>query len=108
MKALSVKLPWADLIAQGEKMFEIRTWATKHRGPLLICASKNPDGHNAGHALCVVTLADVRPMRRTDAKNARAKYQSNLKSWILKNVHPIKPFPVVGRPGLFDIFPIDL
>lgn len=39
MKALSVRQPWASLIASGYKRFEIRTWPTRHRGPLLICAA---------------------------------------------------------------------
>ena len=40
MKALSVKQPWASLIASGKKSLEIRTWRTDHRGPLLIVASR--------------------------------------------------------------------
>jgi len=39
MKAISIKQPWAQLIAQGLKTLEIRSWKTKYRGPLLICAS---------------------------------------------------------------------
>ena len=40
MKALSIIQPWATLIALGEKKIETRSWATKHRGPLLIHSSK--------------------------------------------------------------------
>lgn len=40
MKALSIKQPWADLIVEGLKPIENRTWITFHRGPLLIHASK--------------------------------------------------------------------
>lgn len=39
MKALSVKQPYADLIACGRKTIETRTWKTNYRGPLLICSS---------------------------------------------------------------------
>lgn len=38
MKCLSVKQPFAGLIAAGTKRLEIRTWQTNYRGPLLICA----------------------------------------------------------------------
>lgn len=38
MKCLSVCQPWAWLIVNGYKSIENRTWATKHRGPLLIHA----------------------------------------------------------------------
>ncbi|WP_137744580.1 ASCH domain-containing protein [Robertmurraya siralis] len=43
MKVISIKQPWATLIALGEKQFETRSWATKHRGPLAIHASKKID-----------------------------------------------------------------
>lgn len=41
--AISVKQPWAALLAVGAKTLEIRTWKTQRRGPLLIHASKVPD-----------------------------------------------------------------
>lgn len=40
MKVISIIQPWATLIAVGEKKFETRSWATKHRGPLAIHAGK--------------------------------------------------------------------
>lgn len=39
MKTLSVRQPDAWLIVNGLKDVENRTWATKHRGPILIHAS---------------------------------------------------------------------
>jgi len=38
MHALSVKQSFASLIARGRKTKETRTWKTKYRGDLLICA----------------------------------------------------------------------
>lgn len=38
--ALSVRQPWASLLAIGAKRFETRSWHTHHRGPLLIHAAK--------------------------------------------------------------------
>lgn len=43
MKALSVKQPWCELIASGRKIIEVRSWQTHHRGPLLVCASSQPN-----------------------------------------------------------------
>ena len=43
MLALSVKQPWAALLAHGVKTVEVRTWPTPRRGPVLIHASKTPD-----------------------------------------------------------------
>lgn len=40
MKALSLRQPWASLVAVGAKKYETRTWSTKYRGPLVIHASK--------------------------------------------------------------------
>lgn len=41
--ALSVKQPWAALLAAGVKTVEVRTWPTPRRGPVLIHASRVPD-----------------------------------------------------------------
>ena len=40
MKCLSLYQPWASLMAAGVKRVETRSWATPHRGPLLIHASR--------------------------------------------------------------------
>lgn len=40
MKAISVRQPWASLIALGAKRFETRNWTTDYRGPIAIHASK--------------------------------------------------------------------
>ncbi len=41
--ALSVKQPWAALLAAGVKTVEVRTWPAARRGRLLIHAGKLPD-----------------------------------------------------------------
>lgn len=43
MKALSIKNPWAWLIANGHKDVENRTWRTKYRGKVLIHVSAKWD-----------------------------------------------------------------
>lgn len=43
MKVITIKQPWATLIAEGLKEYEFRTWNTKYRGDLLIHAGKNID-----------------------------------------------------------------
>jgi hypothetical protein len=42
MKALTIKQPWASLIARGVKDIENRTWRTKFRGRIYIHASTTP------------------------------------------------------------------
>jgi hypothetical protein len=43
MKVISIRQPWASLIAHGIKDVENRTWPTRYRGPILIHASQRPD-----------------------------------------------------------------
>lgn len=40
MKAVTVRQPWATLIAVGAKRVETRSWATRHRGVLAVRAAK--------------------------------------------------------------------
>lgn len=41
--ALSVRQPWAALLAHGLKTVEVRRWATSRRGVILIHAARVPD-----------------------------------------------------------------
>ena len=43
MKVLTIKQPFATLIAEGLKEYEFRTWKTKYRGEVLIHAGKGID-----------------------------------------------------------------
>ena len=38
MKVLTIKEPWATLIIEGYKKYEIRSWKTNYRGKILIHA----------------------------------------------------------------------
>jgi hypothetical protein len=40
MKALTIWQPWAQLLAEGKKHNETRSWGTKYRGPILIHSAK--------------------------------------------------------------------
>ncbi|WP_374724125.1 ASCH domain-containing protein [Calidifontibacillus erzurumensis] len=43
LKVITIKQPWATLIALGEKRFETRSWQTKYRGKIAIHAGKSVD-----------------------------------------------------------------
>lgn len=43
MKVITIKQPFASLIAEGLKEYEFRTWRTKYRGEVLIHAGKGVD-----------------------------------------------------------------
>lgn len=104
MKALTVKQPWASMIALGEKTQEFRSWPTMHRGQLLICSAARPvvtfpdDDEDlpgitlpAGYALAVVDLVKCRP----DLEHGF--------SWELQDPREIIPFRVKGKQRLFEI-----
>lgn len=43
MKAITIKQPFASLIAAGLKEYEFRTWKTNYRGEIFIHAGKSVD-----------------------------------------------------------------
>ncbi len=43
MKAITIRQPWAHLIATGDKLYETRSWKTEYRGPIAIHAAKMVD-----------------------------------------------------------------
>jgi hypothetical protein len=46
--ALSLKQPWAALVAHGLKTIEVRTWPVSYRGPILIHAARINDNRPEG------------------------------------------------------------
>ena len=42
MRTLSIRQPWAWLVATGIKPIENRKWTTRYRGPLAIQAARLP------------------------------------------------------------------
>ena len=103
MKAISLKQPWANMIADGEKTIETRTWPTNHRGELLICSSKKPDIDPAGCAVAVCRLVDCRPMTAAHAEAACCDVYPKAWAWFLEDVLRIDPFDVKGQLGLYDV-----
>ncbi len=72
LRALSLHQPWASAVADGVKLWETRSWSTKHRGPLAICSTKAAPAQPLiygqgkpmprGFVLAVVDLVDVLPI----------------------------------------------
>lgn len=54
MKCLSIKQPFAELMATGNKTIELRTWNTRYRGEFLIHASNKVD-----HEICKLYKIDI-------------------------------------------------
>lgn len=114
MMALSIKHPWMQWTLEGVKRAERRPWNTHYRGPVLLCSSKELDtaaatedavtrGWRYGMALAVAELVEVRPMRDDDAALTCCANQLGAFVFIWGAVRPVRPFPVRGLPGLFDV-----
>jgi hypothetical protein len=103
LKALSIKQPWANLIATGEKTIETRLWATSYRGQVLLLSSKQPKIAPAGCAVALAELVDCRPMTKRDETAARCLLYPEAVAWVLSNVKALEPFPMKGQLGLFDV-----
>lgn len=110
MKALSIKQPWANMIACNSKTIETRTWRTAHRGLLLIVASKSsskakrrPVEPLGGHAIAVARLVGCRPMTPDDEPAAKCACYPGAYAWFLDDIRRIRPFPVKGRLKLYEV-----
>jgi hypothetical protein len=57
--ALSLKQPWATLLAHGRKTIEVRRWPTARRGPILIHAARVADPRKEAWDLVPVELKEA-------------------------------------------------
>ena len=122
MKGITIRQPWVELILQGRKPYEIRSWGTSYRGPLMLHAAKALDksalvalGIDAsslfrGGFVGRAELKDCRPFTRADAKVLRrdgafvGKWSAGRFAWELANVSRLPtPVPFRGALGLFSI-----
>ena len=120
MKALSIRHPWIDLILAGTKTIEIRTWATRYRGPLLLHASAGygiserdasarfglgrPAPETLGAIVGVATLIDCRHVRPEDwAGAALPPLEGKLWAWVFTDPEAVEPVPCAGKRTLFDV-----
>jgi hypothetical protein len=110
-KALSIRQPHIDRILEGYKTLEIRSWRTHYRGAIILCASqssedcKNDDHRNLlrGHALGIAFISDVFEFKLHHSPYAITNWKPNHFCWELSHVTKIKPFPIKGKLGLFNI-----
>lgn len=102
MKALCVRQPYADNIADGLKTIECRSWDTSYRGPLLIVASGLRGG---SEAICIVDLIDVQPftmLHAADAMMLKKRLPGHF-AWVVSNPRRIEPFKVLGKLKIFEV-----
>lgn len=122
LKALSFRQPWATLIVQGRKTLDLRTWATRYRGPLAVYASHqveveacrihglDPRQLTTGALIGIVDLLDVFLLDKAEYAARQAehlggrRFRPGLFGWALENPRPLDPpQPARGRLNLFEV-----
>jgi len=125
MKVITIKQPFASLIAEGIKEYEFRTWKTKYRGEILIHAGKSIDKkamkkfekYNLDYPTgCIIAKANVTDCIKID-NEARVMLKEknplvysgviNHPEWDgygfkLENVTKIDPIYMNGKLSLWD------
>lgn len=126
MKVITIKEPFATLIAEGYKEYEFRTWKTKYRGEILIHAGKGVDKkamekfkglnlkYSSGKIIAKAILSDCVKIdddarKMLSKKNEHLVYSSVISktNWDgygfkLEHVEKIDPIEVNGQLGLWD------
>ena len=125
MKVITIKQPWATLIAKGYKQYEFRTWKTKYRGEILIHAGKGIDkeamdrfkylnlDYPLGQIIAKATITDCVYVNDEFAKEMIQKdpivYKGliNRDNWEgygfkLENIEEIDPIEINGKLSLWD------
>lgn len=125
MKTITIKQPWATLIAEGYKEYEFRTWKTKYRGDILIHAGKSIDKkamerfeylgleYPIGKIIAKATITDciyvdlefTQKCIKKDPivyKNLINKGDGNEYGFKLENIEKIDPIEVNGKLSLWD------
>lgn len=125
MKVITIKQPFATLIALGIKQYEFRTWKTKYRGDLLIHAGKGVDkkamkkyeylnlDYPSGAIIAKATITDCilidQKMREVLQKENAFVYSSIIRhtewkgyGFKLSNVEKISPIDINGKLSLWD------
>lgn len=125
MKVITIKQPFASLIASGQKEYEFRTWKTSYRGEILIHAGKSADKEAMnrfssfdldcplGCIIAKATLTDCIPIDEEVKEELRAKNApvywgiTSDPDWKgygfkLENIQRIEPISVNGSLGLWE------
>ena len=129
MKALSITQPYAELIKNGTKLVETRSWKTKYRGTIYIHASstKIPKASREntelmsltkgaaldyGCVICSAELVDCIEMTESYIENLKTEnpteyisgiYSEGRYAWVLEKVKVLdEPIKAKGNLGLWN------
>lgn len=126
MKVITIKQPFATLIAEGLKEYEFRTWKTHYRGDILIHAGKGIDkkameryqdlnlNYPSGCIIAKARITDcvyVDDNLKLELKNKNEKVYHNIvkdnSTWEgygfkLENIQKIDLIPINGKLSLWE------
>lgn len=125
MKVITIKQPWATLIAEGIKKYEFRTWKTKYRGEILIHAGKGIDkkamqkydhlnlDYPSGAIIAKVEITDciyvddefrIKLSKENPVVYEHVIHDKNWKGYAfqLEKVEKIEPISINGKLSLWD------
>ena len=129
MKVLSLTEPYANIIKEGKKTIETRSWKTNYRGKLYIHASstkiskeyrENKDlmnlvdinNLNYGYIICSCELVDciemtddfIEKVKLDNEEYISGIYARGRYAWILKNIEILdKPIKAKGHLGIWNL-----
>jgi hypothetical protein len=107
LRALTVRQPFASMIARKEKGLEYRSWSTRYRGDLLVCSSSRADepcSDPDGVAVCIVKLADIaRPSELgLDPRKLGLERGEDPFCWLFQRPRAVPHLAVRGRLKLWE------
>lgn len=122
MKVITLRQPWATLVAEGIKKYEFRTWKTNYRGKVLIHAGAGVDkkdmerfkdlnlDYPSKRIIAEVEIEDC--LELDDELNNKIINENNIAygskyrtgyAWKLKNAKKIKSNEIInGQLGLWN------
>jgi hypothetical protein len=122
VKAISIRQPWAELILQGRRTIEPRTWQKNYRGRLVVHASQtvgdeacvayglDPARVVRGALIGTVELVDILPLDERGWEALRDQHLSlrdfpgPMFGWRLEDPQRLpQPIPMRGRMSLFNV-----
>ena len=126
MKVITIKQPFASLIAAGVKEYEFRTWKTRYRGEILIHAGKGIDKKAMkkfeAYGLeypsgCIIARANLSDCIKVNDEFRKILFEKNPEvyhsiikhdewegyGFKLENVQKIEPMPAKGKLSIWEI-----